>query len=136
MKLKQFIKSIKDTSTTLLITSDHGFIDTNEKSVIWLEDHPELKKCLTLPLCGDTRAVYCYVHPSKTNEFENYVKNKISKYCYYYKSTDLIKNGFFGLYKENPELRERIGDYTLIMKKNYIFRDNLLNQDKRFNTKN
>ena len=43
----------------------------------------------------------------------------IKKFCELYKSEDLVKRGFFGMYTPNKKLLERIGDYTLIAKKNY-----------------
>ncbi|MFH1591999.1 MAG: alkaline phosphatase family protein [Candidatus Woesearchaeota archaeon] len=127
-KLKQFIKTIKDTNTTVIIIADHGFIDTTKNKTINLENHPKLQECLTLPLCGEPRTVYCYVHPSKTRQFENYVKTKLNKACYLFKSKELIDKNYFGLFKSNPQLLERIGDYVLIMKDNYMMRDTLLNK--------
>ncbi|MBN1377531.1 alkaline phosphatase family protein [Candidatus Woesearchaeota archaeon] len=129
-EIKKFAEKIKNTNTTLIITSDHGFIDTPEKRRIELKDHPELKECLTLPLCGEGRVAYCYVKPSKARQFEKYVKTRLKDYCYLYKSEDLIKKNYFGIYKPNPELFNRIGDYALIMKENYIFKDELLNEKK------
>jgi hypothetical protein len=48
-----------------------------------------------------------------------------------YKSEDLIKENYFGLYEPNPKLRDRVGDYTLIMKDNYIMKDLVLGEDRR-----
>lgn len=131
-RLKSLVKNIKNTNTTLIITSDHGFVDSTKKQLIKLEDHPKLKECLTLPLCGERRTVYCYVHPSKTKQFEKYVKTKFKKYCYMYRSEELIRKNYFGLFKENPKLFDRIGDYILIMKDNYLFCDDILNRKRKF----
>ena len=35
-----------------------------------------------------------------------------------------------GLFKENPKLFDRVGDYTLILKENYLIKDNILNQKR------
>jgi predicted AlkP superfamily pyrophosphatase or phosphodiesterase len=129
-KIEEFIKKIQGTNTTVIITADHGLIDTPKKNRINLEDHPKLKECLTLPLCGESKVSYCYVHPSKTAQFEKYVKTKFKKYCELHKSIDLIKKGYFGLFNENEKLLDRIGDYVLIMKDNYILKDKLLNEKK------
>lgn len=129
-RLSQFIARIKDTNTTLIITADHGFIDTPKERVIHLEDHLKLKECLTLPLCGDARTAYCYVHPSKTKQFEAYVKRNLSKICEMHKSEELVKHNYFGLGKPNSKLMDRIGDYTLLMKENYVLLDNLLNKKR------
>jgi len=134
--LEKFIEEIKGTNTALIITADHGLIDTTERKVVWLEKHPKLKECLTLPLCGEPRVVYCYVRPSKTRQFEDYVKTRLNKACWLYKSEDLMRRNYFGLFKPNPKLGERIGDYILIMKDNYIFKDCLLGKKASFNRGN
>jgi len=128
-KIKEFIKSIKN--TTLIITSDHGFINTTKEKVIWLENHPKLKECLTFPLCGEGRVVYCYVHPDKTKEFEAYIKKYFKNYCYLFKSKELIEKNYFGLFEPNPKLFDRVGDYVLVMKDNFILKDKIENKKEK-----
>ena len=131
-RLEIFIKSIKGTNTTLIITADHGLIDTKKEKVIFIDDHPKLIECLTLPLCGETRFAYCYVRPSKTKQFENYIKTRLSKYCEVYKSEELINKGLFGLYKHNEKLHDRVGDYILVLKDNYILREEVMGEKRSF----
>jgi len=131
-KLKKFLKGIEGTNSLIIITSDHGFIDTTKKRTIILKQHPKLEECLTLPLCGEPRAVFCYVHPSKKKQFEKYVKTKLKNICYVYKSEDFIKKNYFGLFKPNRRLFDRIGDYILILKDNYVLKDNILGEKKHF----
>ncbi|MBN2458264.1 alkaline phosphatase family protein [Candidatus Woesearchaeota archaeon] len=134
--LERFLKQIMDTKTTLIITSDHGLIDTTKDRMIQLEEHPELLDCLTLPLCGEPRAAYCYVHPSKAERFEAYVKTKLKKYCSLHKSQDLIDKNIFGLSEPDPSLFDRVGDYVLIMKENYIIKDMILKKERDFHIGN
>lgn len=119
--LDKFLQSIKD--TTIIITADHGFIDTIKSKVINLADHPKLKETLTFSVSGEGRFVYCYVRPSKRKDFENYIKKHFKNICYLYKSKALVKKNYFGLFKPNKKLLDRIGDYVLIMKDNYIIKD-------------
>jgi len=121
-KFKTFFKRLKTKNTLFIITADHGLITTPIKDRIMLDKHQKLKECLTMPPCGEGRTPYCYVHPSKSKDFERYVKAKLKKYCDMYKSKDLIKRNFFGLGPANPMLADRLGDYVLIMKKNYILK--------------
>ena len=130
-RLKSFVKGLKGTNTLLIITSDHGFIDTPPERIIKLEDHPKMKECLTVPLCCAGRITYCYVRPIKTKQFETYVKNKLSKYCYIFKSQELIDKNYFGLFKPNPKLFDRVGDYILIFKENYIIKDEIPRKKKK-----
>ncbi|MDP1629627.1 MAG: alkaline phosphatase family protein, partial [bacterium] len=128
-KFSRFIKSFKNSA--FIITSDHGFINTPKKDEIKLEDHPKLKECLTLPLCGEGRVAYCYVHPSKAKEFERYVETKLKKHCFLFKSRDLINRNYFGLFEPNPKLFDRVGDYILILKKNYLLKDSIEKNKKK-----
>lgn len=130
-KISSLSKSLKGTNTALIVTADHGLIDTTEKpKIILLQNHPKLVETLTMPLSGESRAAYCYVHPQKTQQFEKYIKDNLDFCCQLYKSIDLLDKGVFGLFKPNKNLIDRIGDYILVMKENYIIKDFLLTEKK------
>lgn len=130
-KITALAKTLKDKDTTIIVTADHGLIDTlEEKKIIKLEDHPRLSETLTMPLCGEPRFAYCHVKPSKTRQFENYIKTELKDVCEMHRSEDLIKKNYFGLYAPNEKLKDRVGDYVLIMKENYIMRDFVLGEDR------
>ena len=132
-KIKKFVEKIKGTNTTLIITADHGLINTPKEKVILLKDHPKFVECLTMPRSGEGRLAYFYVHPSKTKQFEGYVKQHFSHCCEMYKSEDLIRRNFFGLGAPNKKLFDRVGDYVLVMKENYIMKDVLLGEHENKN---
>ncbi len=129
-EIKSLSKILKEKNAVLIISADHGFIDTGAQDIVYLENHPRLKETLALPLAGDSRAVYCYVKPGKTKEFEKYMKTVLKNYCHLYQSKDLLEEGFFGLYKPHEKLLDRIGDYTIIMKKSYIMKDEVLGEER------
>jgi predicted AlkP superfamily pyrophosphatase or phosphodiesterase len=128
--LASFIKTLDNSDTTLIITADHGFIDADESRFIYLEDHPHLQETLTLPLCGEGRNAYAYVRPAKTSQFEAYIAEHLSDKIDLHRGEELIARGYFGLFEPNPRLFERIGDYVLVMKDNYIIRDVVLGEYK------
>jgi hypothetical protein len=119
-----FVNSLKGTDTTLIITADHGIINTPKNKIINMKNHPKLKETLSMPLSGEHRFAYCYVKPSKERDFLKYVKTKLKKYCEVHKSEDLLKKNYFGLFTPHKNFIDRIGDYTLIMKDNYSLYDN------------
>jgi hypothetical protein len=129
-KLTTFLKSIRDTDTTLIITADHGFIDADESSIITMNNHPRLMETLILPRCGEGRAAYCYVRPSKVAQFEEYVSENFGDKCDVFKSEELITRHYFGLFEPNPRLFERVGDYVLVMKENYVVQDSVLGETR------
>jgi len=127
-KLKSFLNTIDKTNTTIIITADHGLINSESSKTIELKKHPKLAEALILPLCGEPRVAYCYVPPSKVKQFKKYIKQNFKNKCNLYKSEDLIKKNYFGLFKPNKTLFDRVGDYTLIMKENYIIKDLILGE--------
>jgi hypothetical protein len=126
-QIRHLSKSIKGTNTKLIIVADHGLIDVTPKTELWLENIPGLKQCLTVPLVGESRVRNVFVRPSKVKEFEHIIKTKMSKYCWCFKGQQLIKDHLYGLGAPHPKLFDRVGDYVLIMKKNYILNDKLAN---------
>lgn len=127
-EIKKFMDSVKDKDVSLIITADHGLIDYKQEDIIRLADHSDLSKMLTVPLCGEARVAYCYVKPDQAKNFERYVKTYFKKYCWIEKSRDIIKDGWFGPYDGNDNIRDRVGDYVLIMKKNYVIQDSVIGE--------
>jgi hypothetical protein len=119
-KLEKLKDDLQNTGTKLLITADHGHLNSK---YIFLGKDKKLIDCLAIPLCGEVRFAYCYVKPEKEREFKNILKNKYQKYLTCYKSSDLIKKGMFGLFNQHKKFSERIGNYTLILKDNYALAD-------------
>jgi len=121
--LRSFLETIKGTNTMMLITSDHGFINTEESRIINLKEHPQFADTLTLPLCGEPRVAYCYVRPSRVNDFKKYVRRIFKDICEVHRGEELIENNYFGLFEPHTKLFDRVGDYVLIMKENYVMKD-------------
>jgi len=119
------LQALAGSNTLLIVTADHGFIDTAPTDRTHLKQHPELATCLSMPLCGEPRAVYCHVRPGKVSRFENYVRERLGDNYELYSSEDLIRQGWFGLGEPDPRLSERIGDYVLLPKGQHILIDSL-----------
>lgn len=121
-----------DNDTTVIITADHGQVTTyNSKHIIKMQEHPKFYDTLRLPLCGEGRAAYCYVKPDRVNDFKKYVKTIFRNVCSMYKSIDLIERGYFGLGEVNDSIYDRVGDYILVMKNDYIMKDFVLGEEKK-----
>lgn len=120
---QHFLAAIDNTSTRVLVTADHGFVDTSPERTLNLADHPEVSESLILPLCGEPRVAYCYVKPRQSARFEAYVRTHLGTCLELKDSQELLEEGYFGTGKPHPRLADRIGDYTLIMKDNWIVKD-------------
>jgi len=117
------LAEIRGTSTTVIVTADHGFIDARADQAVDLETHPQLASMLSLPLCGERRAAYCYVRAIERERFVEYVAAHLEEYAHLKDSQYLIEAGYFGLGPAHARLQERIGDYTLIMKDRSVIKD-------------
>ena len=131
-RIKTLSESIKGSNTKLIIVSDHGLVNVPKESEIWVEDIIGLQECLTIPMTGEPRVRDCFVRPGKVKEFETIVAEQMSSFCWSFKGEQLINDNFYGLGTPNNKLFDRVGDYVLIMKENYILRDKLTGyeQDK------
>ena len=112
----------------LVITADHGFIDSGPSEVIALENHPKLADMLAMPLFGEPRSAYCIVRKGCDDEFEDYIARELSNYIDLVPSAELIAEAWFGTGEPHPELGARVGDYTLQMKHRYTIRDRLVSE--------
>jgi hypothetical protein len=125
LRFARFLDRIAGRRVTVVVTADHGIVDTQPDRIIHLEAHPELRADLALPLCGEPRAAFCYVHAERRDHFLAYVQQQWGDCCVLMPSRQLVADGWFGLGRDHPELVHRVGDYTLLMKENYVITERL-----------
>lgn len=125
-QISQQVSSVK-----IIVTADHGLIDTTPQSTLILDQFPELYSMLTLPLCAEPRTVFCFVRPSKTEAFEKYITKHFADYCYMLRNQEFLDQKYLGCYEPHKKLFDRLGDYILLMKDNYILKDQLLGEKRK-----
>lgn len=123
-----FLEAAAGSGALVLVTADHGLVDTSPERVIRIEAHPQLAATLALPLCGEPRAAFCYVRAGRDKAFEHYVRGELGHALEVFRSGDLIEAGWFGHGPADPRLCRRVGDYTLLMRDNWVIRDRLLTE--------
>jgi len=107
-QLTSFVESLEGTNTTVIVTGDHGFDDVIPSQVIYTQDHPKLLDSLI-------------------TEFEKYIQNDLGHACTLHHSTDLVEEGWFGLFEPHPRLMDRIGDYTIMLNEGYAIMNCIMN---------
>ena len=120
---ERLLDDLSGSGTTVIVTADHGFVDISERKRVDLDAHPDMKSCLSLPLCGEQRLCYAYVRHEKREQFESYIDQHLSHAIELHSSEQLLQRNLFGLGKPHPELFSRIGDYILVMKAGYVIQD-------------
>ena len=121
--MMRFAEAIEGTDTLLVVTADHGQIDTTESDRLSLDDHPDLADMLAMPLCGESRLPYCYLKPGRNADFEHYVARELAQAADAVPSAELVADGWFGPGEPHPRLLDRVGDYALLMKHHYVLKD-------------
>ncbi len=112
----------------ILVTADHGFIDSPPERTIRLEDHPQLAECLVMPLTGESRLAFAYVHPQMQGRFEDYVRRELGDCTELVSRERMLREGWFGLGEAHPYFHQRIGHYALVMRDNYKIKDWILGE--------
>lgn len=120
--LDGFLQRIARTNTEILVTADHGHVDSGPADIIDLDDHPALASTLTLPLCGEPRAAFAYVRAGHETRFLDYCRGPLGGLLDVYPSSALRDTGIFGPGSFHPRLDERIGDYCLLPRDHRVIR--------------
>ncbi|NKC15182.1 MAG: phosphodiesterase [Gammaproteobacteria bacterium] len=108
-----FIERLEGTGTLVVLTADHGQIDTSPDDWITMSGDTPAGRHLAVPLCGEPRAAFCYPHASARELFADAVSEIFGAHVLHESST-WVEDHWFGLGEPNPELRHRIGDYVLV----------------------
>ncbi|TAK40946.1 MAG: phosphodiesterase [Betaproteobacteria bacterium] len=111
------------TDTAVVVTADHGFMDSPPADLLMLEDGPGLAGLLKLPLCGERRVAFCHVQDGRVAEFAARARDWLAGRGEVRASRELLDEGWFGPGRAHPLLAERIGDLTLVMNGRYTIKD-------------
>lgn len=114
------------TDSAILLTADHGFIDTPRARQISLdEDFPALYAMLAHPLSGERRAVFCHIKPGLREAFIGQARQQLGHACWVVDSRQLLEARAFGPGQPHPQLASRCGDVTLLARADWSIRDTL-----------
>lgn len=126
------LERLRGTGACVVVSADHGLLDTAAERVIDVEEHPELAQCLALPLCGEPRAAYAYLRSGAGDDFDAYVREHLGTCCKAVPSAELVEAGWFGPPPEHPEFRWRIGDRVLLPAPGWVVRQRLYGEPHTF----
>jgi arylsulfatase A-like enzyme len=120
---------VHDSGSRIIVTADHGFVDSPAEEAIDIAAHPGLRDTLLLPLCGEPRAAYAYVRCGREAQFEDYVLTHLAGQIHLLRSDDVLRQGWLGPGTAHPALRDRLGDYVLLPRGRAILRDWLMGEE-------
>lgn len=109
----------------MLVSADHGFIDSPEAHLIDLDDHPDAVAMLDGPLSGERRAAFVDVRAGAEREFSAFFDAVLGDKAVLLRSADLLERGMLGPGPRHPRIGERMGSHTLLMQPGWTIRDRL-----------
>lgn len=105
---------LSGSNTLLVVTADHGQVDTTTGDWVIVDPGDEVADCLRIPLCGEPRAAYAYPVPGRGDEL-------VAKLTARFGSADCVVDargwrdaGWFGPGVPHPELASRTGDLLVL----------------------
>ena len=104
--------------TLLMLTADHGHVDTVPEEGVQFSDHPELLKMLRVPPAGERRAVYMHPRPGATLEVAAYARERLRDVAPAMLRDDAVELGLFGPGRLSERAAGRIGEVLLFPRGN------------------
>ena len=108
-RLFEFSKNLSD--TLLLITADHGHMTSRNHCIT---DFPEITKCLVRMPSIEPRALSFFVKEEYKSEFPEVFEKTFKDKFVLLNKEEVISQRLFGTGKDNPRLRDSLGDYLAI----------------------
>ncbi|MBI2125778.1 MAG: alkaline phosphatase family protein [Thaumarchaeota archaeon] len=106
--------------TSFFMTGDHGHVTVKSENRVIANSYPGLLANLQIPPAGDSRASFIKTTSrgdEKIQKFFKQFRNKLELIP----TDEAIEERFFGAGKMNNEIREALGDYLVLSKKNNAF---------------
>ena len=99
--------------TLVMLTADHGHVNTRPEEGIQFSDHPELLEMLRVIPAGERRAVYLHPRPGATLEVAAYARERLRDVAPAMLRDDAVELGLFGPGRLSERAAERIGEILL-----------------------
>lgn len=100
------------TDSLVIISADHGHIPIND--FFYIDKYPDFEACFKTPLTLDDRVSAVFLKQGKEQRFLDFFNTYLKDDFILMKSTDALEQGLFGTGKENPYIRDFLGDYLII----------------------
>ena len=111
--------------TLLIVTADHGQLNTRPKKTIYLNGYKKLvrnfkksRKGRSILPSGGPRDMFLHIREDKVDEVFKYLSKKLGKKAKIMKTSDAFEKGLFGIGKPKKEFIERVGNILILPNKN------------------
>ena len=97
--------------TLVIVTADHGHIDTKGVALI---DYPKICECLSRLPSIEPRALNFFVKPGMEEQFVSEFNRRFSEKFRLFTKAEVLENKLFGRGAEHPAFRDMLGDYLAV----------------------
>lgn len=104
--------------TLILMTADHGHVNTAPEFSVAFADHPELLAMLRVMPAGERRVVYLHPKPGETEAVVAYARARLRDVAATLLRDDAVDLGLFGPGLLSERAAQRIGDVLLFPRGN------------------
>ena len=130
--LARIAHRLEGTNAMLIVTADHGLVDTPPKRCLELREVKGLYDCLAMIPSGDARQTQCFVRPAKVAKFLAIVR-QLAPFCVCIPGEELLAMGVFGPGKPHSALANRVGDFVLLARDGCAIAATPTTMESRFN---
>ena len=120
---ERFLAALRGSGCLLLVTADHGFVDTRDDTRLPIADYPALVDTLRLPLCGEPRAVICHLRAGAETAFDACALDTLGARATVMSGEQMVADGWFGHGPAHPHMATRAGDRVLLMHDDFVIDD-------------
>lgn len=101
--------------TTVIVTGDHGQVETTAEAEFALDRHPEIVAHLARPPTGDRRAAFVTARPGHLEALRAALERSLPTGSRILPMPAAVEAGLFGPPPFHPELTERLGDLLVLV---------------------
>lgn len=109
--------------TVLTILADHGQVDTSPAKAVHLDEHPGLLQPLLMKPVGEKRLSYLFARQGQKDTVRRYLREHLSHAFAVLDSAQALEAGLFGQGAPAPETEARLGDLTVVSRRDHILSD-------------
>lgn len=100
--------------TLLLMTADHGLVNTPKSGIFELRNHPRLEQALHMQPTGENRLAYFYVRPGQVDNVRAYLQSAWPGQFSVIPTSQALRTGLLGPGEVYKRLPDRMGDLIVI----------------------
>ena len=109
--------------TLLVITADHGQIDTPLHRIVYLKQHPALADALVMSPTGEPRVPYLYVRPGRVDAVKSYFAEHLAQAFVVLDVETVLASGLLGPGPVSPAVPHRLGDLVVLSRDHWSLYD-------------